>query len=277
MHTLTTASCLARWDDVCTLDTTHRVPAHAPALPDGWARSWAVEVTGADGPARVPVSDLAAGAFDAALPSRTFTWRTAQRHRPGLQYMVSTGRQAGFESLEEQRFLLAADFDGRATEVLGQPFALRYREGKEWRKHTPDFLLRTAVGPWLVNVRPAGLVRDDDRRRFAAADAVAHELGWRHEVVTGWRQPAGSVVETMSAYRREQSDPLGMTGTLLGLLGLRGPTRFGELAALTQAPPVARAHILALAWRRRVSVDLGTPLGDGTVVALADEDPGPRA
>jgi hypothetical protein len=43
-------------------------------------------------------------------PWRHFGWRTRQRHRPGLQFLVSTGRHHGFESLEEQRFLLALDF-----------------------------------------------------------------------------------------------------------------------------------------------------------------------
>jgi hypothetical protein len=43
-------------------------------------------------------------------PVRRFGWRTGQRHRPGLQFLVSTGRHHGFESLAEQRLLLALDF-----------------------------------------------------------------------------------------------------------------------------------------------------------------------
>jgi hypothetical protein len=30
---------------------------------------------------------------------RGFTWRAGQRHRPGLQYLLATGRMHGFESL----------------------------------------------------------------------------------------------------------------------------------------------------------------------------------
>jgi len=52
------------------------------------------------------------------VPVRRFTWRQRQRHRPGLQFMVSTGRLHGFESLEEQSLLLALDFTGTAEDVL---------------------------------------------------------------------------------------------------------------------------------------------------------------
>ncbi|MEU9032131.1 hypothetical protein AB0D46_32450 [Streptomyces sp. NPDC048383] len=58
-------------------------------------------------------------------PVRRFTWRARQRHCPGLQFMVSTGRHHGFESLEEQRLLLALDFL-TVVEVLPQPFRLDF-------------------------------------------------------------------------------------------------------------------------------------------------------
>ena len=59
-------------------------------------------------------------------PVRRFTWRQRQRHRPGLQFMVSTGRLHGFESLEERSLLLALDFTGTVEEVLSQPFRLKF-------------------------------------------------------------------------------------------------------------------------------------------------------
>jgi hypothetical protein len=58
------------------------------------------------------VFDLAAMPVAADGPIRWFSWRRAQRHRPGLQFLVSTGRHHGFESLEEARLLLALDFAG---------------------------------------------------------------------------------------------------------------------------------------------------------------------
>lgn len=72
-----------------------------------------------------PVRDMAHVPVLASRPMRGFTWRSKQRHRPGLEVMASTGRTHGFESLEEMRLLVALDFLG-ASEVLSQPFRLDF-------------------------------------------------------------------------------------------------------------------------------------------------------
>jgi hypothetical protein len=107
---------------------------------------------------------------------------------------VSTGRHHGFESLEEQRLLLALDFAGGVTDVVSQPFRLRAETTAGWREHVPDFLAVTASGALLVDVRPRDLVGDDDLVLFAAAAEAALAAGWRYSVVCGWRPhvvPAG--------------------------------------------------------------------------------------
>lgn len=58
----------------------------------------------------------------------------------GLEFLVSTGRQHGFESLAERRLLLALDFASGAAEVLSQPFRLRFAWADGADSHTPDFL-----------------------------------------------------------------------------------------------------------------------------------------
>ncbi|MEO3791709.1 hypothetical protein ABGB14_16000 [Nonomuraea sp. B10E15] len=72
-----------------------------------------------------------------AEPVRRFTWRTGQRHRPGLAFMVSTGLQVGFESLEEAKLLLALDFLGGITTLLCQPFWLHFATPEGAAKHAP--------------------------------------------------------------------------------------------------------------------------------------------
>jgi hypothetical protein len=47
---------------------------------------------------------------------------------------------ASVESLEEQRFLLALDFAGGATDVMSQPFRLLAETTAGQRDHIPDFL-----------------------------------------------------------------------------------------------------------------------------------------
>ena len=54
--------------------------------------------------------------------------------------MASTGRHHGFESVAEQRLLLALDFAADLTDVLSQPFRLRFATAEGWREHIPDFL-----------------------------------------------------------------------------------------------------------------------------------------
>jgi hypothetical protein len=57
---------------------------------------------------------------------RWFSWQRDQRHRPGLEFMVSTGRLHRHESLKESGLLLALDFAGEVSEVLSQPLRFRF-------------------------------------------------------------------------------------------------------------------------------------------------------
>ena len=57
---------------------------------------------------------------------RVFSWARSQRHRPGRQYMVSSGRHHGFESIEEARVLLALDFAGDTVDVMSLSVKLEF-------------------------------------------------------------------------------------------------------------------------------------------------------
>lgn len=119
-----------------------------------------------------------------ADPIRTFSWRRGQRHRPGLEYLVSTSRHHGFESLEEARTLLALDFAGDLADVVSQPLRLRFGAGGKWREHTPDFLAVTRSGAWLIDVRPEPLIKEPDAESFAASAELALACGWRFAQAT---------------------------------------------------------------------------------------------
>jgi hypothetical protein len=169
-----------------------------------------------------------------------FTWRAGQRHRPGLQFLLSTGRHHGFESLEEQRFLLALDFAGGVTDVVSQPFRLRAETTAGWREHIPDFLAVTRSGAHLVDVRPRVLIRDEDRGLFAAAAEAALAAGWRYSVICGWRPHVMATLDMLSSQRRPLADPLGLAPQLLAAAGA-GPLVFDDLAGATSCPAVARS------------------------------------
>jgi hypothetical protein len=235
-------------------------------VPDvGWSSRWTTTWRREGGDVVRPVRDLAWAGLAGCRPVRRFSWRRGQRHRSGLLFVVSTGRHHGFESLEEARLLLALDFAGELVDVLCQPFRLRFCAGGRWREHVLDFLAETRTGKWLVDVRPAARIGADDLVAFAAAARAAGAAGWRYRVVTGWKRHAAAALDALSAQRRPLSDRLGLVGALLAAVA-SGPVRFGELAGRTAAPAVARAYLLNLLWRRRLGIDMSSPLGDGTLV-----------
>jgi hypothetical protein len=189
--------------------------------------------------------------------------------------MVSTGRHHGFESLAEQRLLLALDFSGGVAEVLSQPFRLRFATVDGWREHTPDFLARTRNGTWVIDVRPGDRIGDQDRVCFSAAAETALSCGWRYAVVAGWRAHVMTTLDTLSAQRRPLADPLGLQAVLLAAGG-EGPRSFGDLVAGNVAPAVARAHAVHLLWWRRLGIDLDQPLTDRSPVWIPSVAGGAR-
>jgi hypothetical protein len=259
------ASSTCGLEDLCLAYDEGQQPRRMLVLDEGWARRWTATWRCSGLPVVCPVRDLSSMPMAGCEPVRRFSWRTGQRHRPGLQYLVGTGRHHGFESIAEQRLLLMLDFAGRVSDVLAQPFRLRFAAREGWLEHIPDFLALTTGGGLLVDVRPGERIGDDDRVRFAAAAEAALACGWRYVVVTGWRRHVLSTVDTLSAQRRPLADPMGVQGELLSLVR-SGPTLFGDLVAGTELPALARAHALHLIWHRRLCIDLAMPLMDATLV-----------
>ncbi len=189
--------------------------------------------------------------------------------RPGwVRRWSATWRVAGkevFESLAEQRLLLALDFAGVVL-VVSQPFRLRFVTRDGWRDHTLDFVGVLRDGStWLVDVRPLDRVDEQARVCFAATAEVALAAGWRYAVVTGWRPQVLTTLDALSAQRRPLADRLGLQVELMAAAAA-GPCAFGVLVAATSLPAAARAHALHLLWHRRLGVDLAAPLNDTSLV-----------
>ena len=216
-----------------------------------------------------PLDRILRGTLAGLEPMRGFTWRRAQRHRPGLPFVLSTGRLHGSESLEEARLLLALDFDAQVTEIVSQPLRIRFTCTDREREHTPDYLVRTRSGVWLIDVRPAALIKDKDRESFAAAAEMAKACGWGFAVAAGWLPHVMVTLDWFSSQRRPKTDPLKVEPGLLAQAAA-GVRTFGELAASSAFEPVARAQLLHLLWHRRLGLNLHEPLGDGSLVTLGE-------
>lgn len=254
---------LAGWDDL--LVTVPSTDASGLDLEEGWPDRWTVTRRAEGDGVSCPVRDLARMPGMRGGPVRWFTWRRGQRHRPGLQYLVSTGRHHGAESMEEARVLLALDFAGDLIDVVSQPLRLRFTTAGKSRVHTPDFLAVTRSGTWLIDVRPEPLIRDGDRESFAAAAEVAVACGWRYAVAARWREHVLAALDALSSQRRPLADPLGLRPGLLAAVSRPG-ARFGEVAAASGCEPVARAQLLHLIWHRQVGVNLAEPLADRSLL-----------
>ncbi|WP_438289572.1 TnsA-like heteromeric transposase endonuclease subunit [Streptomyces sp. HUAS TT7] len=237
-------------------------------LAAGWQQRWSVTWHSAGEEVSYAVAELARAALNGLGPMRWFTWRRDQRHRPGLEFLLSTRRLHGFESLEEAQLLLALDFAGEVIEVLPQPLRLVFTTVDGTREHTPDFLVLTRTGVWLIDVRPADLIEEKDRESFAPAGELAEACGWHFAVAAGWRGHVRTTLDWLSSRRRPQSDPLGVEPGLMA--GAAVGRRFGELAASGAYPPLARAHLLHLLWHRCIGLDLMEPLGDASVIVSGE-------
>lgn len=225
-----------------------------------WTATWG---PGTKGPL-CTVRELVLSAAPGGGPTRWFTWRRDQRHRPGLQYLVSTDRHHGAESLEEAGLLLALDFAGELEDVVSQPLRLHFGTGGPERDHTPDYLAVTRIGVWLIDVRPEALIGAQDRQSFAAAAEVALACGWHYTVAGRWREHVSATLSAFSSRRRELPDPLGLRPALLA--AARDGGTFGELTEKVPFPPLARAQLLHLLWHRRLGIDLRMPFGDSSAV-----------
>ncbi len=127
-------------------------------LGEGWPDPWRVSWKAGQRTESRSVGELARVPLAGADPIWAFSWRRGQRHRPGLEYLVSTGRHHGFESMEEARTLLALDFAGDRADVVSQP-----------AEHPPEDALRrarhTRMGPGLRRLQLGAPARQARCRR----------------------------------------------------------------------------------------------------------------
>ncbi|MDJ0374682.1 TnsA-like heteromeric transposase endonuclease subunit [Streptomyces sp. H10-C2] len=263
------------WEDLALIcgETDLAVGRGMLNLDPGWSARWSATWKFGKVKRAGPVDGLNSVPLAGCVPWRGFTWRTRQFHRPGLEPMVSTGRQHAFESHREDQFVVMADFAGETQETLSQPFLLNFEGEGGRREHIPDFLLLSDRGRWLVDIRPAGRMDDDDLMKFAATSEVALMLGWGYAVVTGWRPLTWRNVDLLYSRRRPMQDRLGLKPMLLqaarAAQAVSEPITFRELADTFEFPALARPVILHLLWHRQFGVDLTAPFRDSSVLRVA--------
>jgi hypothetical protein len=115
-------------------------------LDHGWSGRWTATWKVGKAKRTGPVADLDSVPLNGCVPWRGFTWRQRQHHRPGLEPMLTTGRQQGmykslhgFENMNAMVLEVIIDALNRASASLpgGAAAALAFaveekRQGIDW-------------------------------------------------------------------------------------------------------------------------------------------------
>lgn len=206
--------------------------------------------------------DEAAAVLAAPLaPWRTFRWWYGQQHYSGTYWSRTQQDHVIYESRLELARLIYADFNHNVTSIAAQPFLLEAEVDGRWRRHVPDFLLRTPHGPVVVEVKP---------RERVSAPTVAYTLSWARQLIEDrgwdyevWSEPPAvelANLRFLAGYRDERR----INKQVLELV------RKADLDCLTvgQATaalpdlsrPLVRAAICHLLWNGTWVTDLDVPL-----------------
>ncbi len=216
---------------------------------------------------RRPWGEVSAEALGAAAPWRTFRWYQGQKHYSGTYWSATEHGHVIYESRLELACLLFADFDPSVWHIVAQPFLLRAKAGGAVRKHIPDYLLLTAAGPAVVDVKP-GARQADPGIGFTLAwtRSVVTARGWRFEVFGDPPPVELANIRFLAGYRRGWL----ARDRLLDELRARdldGATLGQACGCLPGWPaPLVRAAVLHLLWRQELVTDLSRPLSAGHVL-----------
>lgn len=200
-------------------------------------------------------------------PWRTFRWWYGQRHYSGTYWSATLRDHVIYESRLELARLLYADFDRGVNSIVAQPFLIEADVDGKRRRHIPDYLLQTASGPVIVDVKPLRFTTVDKiEYTLAWTRQLIEDLGWDYEV---WSEPPPielANLRFLAGYRNESQ----MNQDLIGSLQtarLHGLSIGQAIRACTAWPePVVRAGVCHLLWRGTVQTDLHSTLQSTSVL-----------
>jgi hypothetical protein len=102
-------------------------------------------------------------------PWRRFPWYLGQRNYSGSYWSATERGMVGYESRLELAHLVLADFDTNVQRIASQPFHLVIRADDRRVRRTPDYLLMTATGARIVDVKPWKELPKEEVKQLACA------------------------------------------------------------------------------------------------------------
>lgn len=216
---------------------------------------------------QMETSDLRGLDPSTLAPVRTIQNYHGQHHRVGWYASTKAGRHLDFESMIEMMRMQFLDFDPSVSTFASQPFTLRWQEGKQQYRYTPDLLvIRPGRLRLVEEVKPVGW--EPKPRAAHVLEQVREALARVGIAFAVWHPPAPVVVRNvqyLASYRRQPAS-LGLFQHHI-LSALREhPHMLGELGT----DPLARPAIYHLIWQHRIVFDLDQPLSQQTLLRLAE-------
>jgi hypothetical protein len=170
------------------------------------------------------------------------------------------------ESALEREFVTVTSFLDPTALITSQPITLTFADGKQRRRYTPDFLVRTGHGrSRLIEVKYRADLREQWprlRSAFAAARAWAreHDATFRIATERQIRGPALQNAKRLLPLRRAPLDVELASQALEASRRLDAPTFGAVLTALQVSRSIGLATIWRLIARGQLRVDLCAPI-----------------
>lgn len=215
--------------------------------------------------------DIAVEDFVLGHPTRDYSRRQSQRHKPVAVWTHTTHGHVHCESRLEREFVLLADFDPRVAHISAQPFTALWPNGFPLKKHTPDFgVLSPGLPALAVDVKtPAAAAKPANIARHALIRETLAAAGIIHIVWTGLPE---TVTSNLSSFSKARPDPhLALTYELELLRYWHPNVTVQELVRNAEQfsaldRPLALQVVRHLLWTGALRTDLNNPYTSSAVL-----------
>lgn len=203
--------------------------------------------------------------------TRTPMVKARSGHIPVYAFSVTTGGHLRLESGLEHDLVRELDRHLDVNWLVAQPCSLRLAARRRGRRleHTPDLLVRHDDGTIrLWDARPAVRQDDDFTLKVRLTKDACAEVGWEHEVFSGWSRVRRVNLMWIHAYRR----PMPWYAGSLRLIReyLEGDGTIGDVLGLD----AGGGHVISAMWHGiwsgQIECDLDRPLKRKTRIVIHD-------
>jgi hypothetical protein len=209
------------------------------------------------------------------MPVRTVSNR-GRRNVIGYFPSLKMRRMVQFESTLERDLIYLLDFDPQVAEFEEQPLKIVYQHEGKRLSYTPDFQAVSTNGRIvLLECKPHYFVsREENQRKFSAAQAWCAERGWLFQVVTDKQLQTGYRVQNvklLTQHARHEVEVQVKGSIFAFLVSARRPLTIGDvMLTVNPAEPTAIIiPILHMAYHHELYLPLNNaPLNSRSPISL---------